>query len=55
MSKLSIVHPPFLLGLISGGAVIFWFTGASCQAITTGSYRAVEFIKRNIRLDAGAE
>src|SRR6202008_3075286 len=46
--------PPFLLGLISGGAVIYWFTGASAQAVTTGAYRAVEFIKANIRLE-GAE
>jgi K(+)-stimulated pyrophosphate-energized sodium pump len=51
---LSIMHPPFLLGLITGGAVIYWFTGASAQAVTTGAYRAVEFIKANIRLD-GAE
>jgi K(+)-stimulated pyrophosphate-energized sodium pump len=48
---LSILHPPFLLGLISGGAMIYWFTGASTQAVTTGAYRAVEFIKGNIRLD----
>jgi K(+)-stimulated pyrophosphate-energized sodium pump len=48
---LSILHPPFLLGLISGGCMIYWFTGASTQAVTTGAYRAVEFIKRNIRLD----
>jgi len=48
---LSILHPPFLLGLITGGAVIYWFTGASTQAVTTGAYRAVEFIKRNIRLE----
>jgi K(+)-stimulated pyrophosphate-energized sodium pump len=48
---LSIMHPPFLLGLITGGAVIYWFTGASAQAVTTGAYRAVEFIKANIRLD----
>jgi K(+)-stimulated pyrophosphate-energized sodium pump len=48
---LSILHPPFLLGLISGGAVIYWFTGSSTQAVTTGAYRAVEFIKANIRLD----
>jgi K(+)-stimulated pyrophosphate-energized sodium pump len=48
---LSILHPPFLLGLISGGCVIYWFTGASTQAVTTGAYRAVEFIKKNIRLD----
>jgi K(+)-stimulated pyrophosphate-energized sodium pump len=51
LDKLSLLHPPFLLGLISGGAVIFWFTGASMQAVTTGAYRAVEFIKANIRLD----
>jgi K(+)-stimulated pyrophosphate-energized sodium pump len=48
---LSILHPPFLLGLITGGCMIYWFTGASTQAVTTGAYRAVEFIKRNIRLD----
>jgi K(+)-stimulated pyrophosphate-energized sodium pump len=48
---LSILHPPFLLGLISGGAMIYWFTGASTQAVTTGAYRAVEFIKANIKLD----
>jgi K(+)-stimulated pyrophosphate-energized sodium pump len=48
---LSILHPPFLLGLITGGAMIYWFTGASTQAVTTGAYRAVEFIKANIRLD----
>jgi len=48
---LSIMHPPFLLGLITGGAVIYWFTGASAQAVTTGAYRAVEFIKANIRLE----
>jgi len=52
--KLSLLHPPFLLGLISGGAVIYWFTGASTQAVVTGAYRAVEFIKSSIRLDAGA-
>jgi K(+)-stimulated pyrophosphate-energized sodium pump len=54
VNNLSILHPPFLLGLITGGAVIYWFTGASAQAVTTGAYRAVEFIKANIRLD-GAE
>jgi K(+)-stimulated pyrophosphate-energized sodium pump len=54
LDKLSLLHPPFLLGLIMGGAVIFWFTGASTQAVTTGAYRAVEFIKRNIKLDSGA-
>jgi K(+)-stimulated pyrophosphate-energized sodium pump len=48
---LSVLHPPFLLGLVTGGAIIYWFTGASTQAVTTGAYRAVEFIKRNIRLD----
>jgi K(+)-stimulated pyrophosphate-energized sodium pump len=52
---LSILHPPFMLGLISGGAVIYWFTGASTQAVTAGAYRAVEFIKKNIRLDSGAK
>ena len=51
VTKLSILHPPFLLGLIAGGAVIYWFTGASTQAVTTGAYRAVEFIKANIKLE----
>jgi K(+)-stimulated pyrophosphate-energized sodium pump len=51
LQNLSLLHPPFLLGLITGGAVIYWFTGASTQAVTTGAYRAVEFIKGNIRLD----
>jgi K(+)-stimulated pyrophosphate-energized sodium pump len=51
LSNLSILHPPFLLGLIAGGAVIYWFTGASAQAVTTGAYRAVEFIKANIKLE----
>jgi K(+)-stimulated pyrophosphate-energized sodium pump len=54
LQKLSLLHPPFLLGLIAGGSVIYWFTGASMQAVTTGAYRAVEFIKANIKLD-GAE
>ena len=54
MDKLSILHPQFLLGLVMGGAMIYWFTGASMQAVSTGAYRAVEFIKRNIRLDSGA-
>src|SRR5258705_1509815 len=49
--NLSLLHAPFVLGLISGGAVIYWFTGASIQAVTTGAYRAVEFIKANIRLE----
>jgi K(+)-stimulated pyrophosphate-energized sodium pump len=48
---LSILHPPFLLGLITGGSVIYWFTGASTQAVSTGAYRAVEFIKANIKLE----
>ena len=51
IEKLSILHAPFLLGLIVGGAVIYWFTGASIQAVSTGAYRAVEFIKKNIKLD----
>jgi len=51
LAKLSILYPPFLLGLITGGSMIYWFTGASTQAVSTGAYRAVEFIKRNIRLD----
>ena len=51
LERLSILYPPFLLGLIAGGAVIYWFTGASIQAVSTGAYRAVEFIKDNIRLD----
>jgi K(+)-stimulated pyrophosphate-energized sodium pump len=51
IDKLSILHPPFLLGLLAGGSVIYWFTGASMQAVTTGAYRAVEFIKRNIKLE----
>ncbi len=55
IGNLSILHPPFLLGLMMGGAVIYWFTGASIQAVTTGAYRAVEFIKANIRLDEGSE
>ena len=51
VTNLSLLHPPFLLGLITGGAVIYWFTGASAQAVTTGAYRAVEFIKANIKLE----
>jgi K(+)-stimulated pyrophosphate-energized sodium pump len=51
LSNLSILYPPFLLGLITGGAIIYWFTGASTQAVTTGAYRAVEFIKANIKLE----
>jgi len=52
LDKLSLLHAPFLLGLIAGGAVIYWFTGASAQAVTTGAYRAVEFIKKNIKLES---
>jgi K(+)-stimulated pyrophosphate-energized sodium pump len=52
IDKLSLMHPPFFLGLVTGGAVIYWFTGASAQAVTTGAYRAVEFIKANIKLDS---
>ena len=55
LQYLSILHPPFLLGLISGGCMIYWFTGASMQAVTTGAYRAVEFIKANIKLDGVVE
>src|SRR5690606_17490162 len=51
LDKLSLLHAPFMLGLIAGGAVIYWFTGAATQAVSTGAYRAVEFIKRNIRLE----
>jgi K(+)-stimulated pyrophosphate-energized sodium pump len=55
MSNLSILHPPFLLGLVTGGAIIYWFTGASMQAVTTGAYRAVEFIKANIKLEGATK
>ena len=51
---LSILNPKFLLGLITGGAVIYWFSGAATQAVATGAYKAVEFIKRNINLDSDA-
>jgi len=54
VKNLSLLHAPFMLGLITGGAMIYWFTGASMQAVTTGAYRAVEFIKKNIKLE-GAE
>jgi K(+)-stimulated pyrophosphate-energized sodium pump len=54
VGHLSMIYPPFLLGLIAGGALIYWFTGASTQAVSTGAYRAVEFIKKNIKLDTGA-
>ncbi len=55
VANLSLLHPPFLLGLITGGAMIYWFTGASMQAVTTGAYRAVEFIKANIKLESRDE
>jgi K(+)-stimulated pyrophosphate-energized sodium pump len=55
IEKLSILHPPFLLGLITGGAIIYWFTGASIQAVTTGAYRAVEFIKANMDVTSSAK
>jgi len=51
LDKLSLLHPPFLLGLMAGGCIIYWFTGASIQAVSTGAYRAVEFIKQNIKLE----
>src|SRR4249920_4047620 len=52
VDKLSLLHAPFVLGLITGGAMIYWFTGASTQAVTTGAYRAVEFIKSHIKLES---
>jgi K(+)-stimulated pyrophosphate-energized sodium pump len=55
IANLSILHPPFMLGLITGGSVIYWFTGASTQAVSTGAYRAVEFIKANIKLDGDSD
>ena len=54
VNHLSMLYPPFLLGLISGAATIFWFSGASTQAVSTGAYRAVEFIKKNMKLDEGS-
>ncbi|MGC1485241.1 MAG: sodium-translocating pyrophosphatase [Candidatus Acidiferrum sp.] len=51
VNSLSLLHAPFVLGLVTGGAMIYWFTGASTQAVTTGAYRAVEFIKANIKLE----
>jgi K(+)-stimulated pyrophosphate-energized sodium pump len=54
VNNLSLLHAPFVLGLITGGAMIYWFTGASTQAVTTGAYRAVEFIKANIKLESSA-
>jgi len=55
IEKLSLLNPLFLLGMITGGAVIYWFTGAATQAVSTGAFRAVEFIKRNIKLEGGSE
>src|SRR5215470_273072 len=55
LKNLTILHPPFLLGLIAGGAVIYWFTGAATQAVSTGAYRAVEFIKANIKLEGSTK
>ncbi len=55
INNLSMLHPPFLLGLVVGGAIIYWFTGASTQAVSTGAYRAVEFIKDNIKLDGTSD
>jgi len=55
LQNLSILYPPFLLGMLAGGSMIYWFTGASMQAVTTGAYRAVEFIKANIKLDGAAK
>jgi K(+)-stimulated pyrophosphate-energized sodium pump len=55
VDKLSLLHAPFFLGLITGGAMIYWFTGASTQAVTTGAYRAVEFIKANIKLESATK
>src|SRR5213593_3630643 len=52
VAKLSLVQPEVLLGLLFGGSVIYWFTGASTQAVVTGAYRAVVYIKENIKLDA---
>ncbi|MFN8543069.1 MAG: sodium-translocating pyrophosphatase [Candidatus Binatia bacterium] len=51
MESLSLMHAPFLLGLVTGGAVVYWFTGGAIQAVSTGAYRAVEFIKKNIKLE----
>ncbi|HTV82255.1 MAG TPA: sodium-translocating pyrophosphatase [Acidobacteriaceae bacterium] len=55
VDKLSLLHAPFLLGMITGGAVIFWFSGAATQAVTTGAYRAVEFIKRNMNIEGATK
>jgi K(+)-stimulated pyrophosphate-energized sodium pump len=55
LDRLSILYPPFLLGLLAGGSIIYWFTGASMQAVTTGAYRAVEYIKKNIKLEGSTK
>ena len=55
LEKLSILYPPFLLGLLAGGGIIYWFTGASMQAVTTGAYQAVEFIKKNMKLEGATK
>ncbi|NTV29152.1 MAG: sodium-translocating pyrophosphatase [Candidatus Omnitrophica bacterium] len=55
IEQLSILHPPFLLGLVAGGAVIYWFTGASTMAVTSGAYHAVEFIKKNMKLEGAVK
>ena len=55
LEKLSILYPPFLLGMITGGAMIYWFTGASTHAVATGAYHAVEFIKKTIKLDGATK
>jgi len=55
VGRLSILYTPFFFGLIAGGAVIFWFSGAACQAVSTGAYRAVEFIKQNIKLEGATK
>ncbi len=54
MELLSLMNAPFLLGFVMGGAVIYWFSGAAMQAVSTGAYRAVEYIKANMKLDSGA-
>src|SRR5205085_10892434 len=54
-SRLSILNAPFFLGLVAGAALVYWFVGASTQAVITGAYRAVAFIKRHMRLDEGVK
>ncbi|HVZ35689.1 MAG TPA: sodium/proton-translocating pyrophosphatase, partial [Polyangiaceae bacterium] len=55
LQNLSILHPPFLLGLLTGGAIIYWFTGATTQSVVAGAYRAVEFIRRNMKLEGATK